>query len=62
MLTKFSKKIKTPAADNQLSIFSDGNDDYSVVLKELFPVNCMNYGQIIKIREKGRVVDKIKRT
>ncbi len=47
--------------ENPLTIFSDGNDDYTTVLAELFPTNCINYGQLIKVREKGRVVDKIRR-
>ena len=61
MLTKFAQRIKPPTPENPLTIFSDGNDDYTTVLAELFPANCMNYGQLIKIRERGRVVDKIRR-
>ena len=61
MLTRFANRVKQPTPDNPLTIFSDGNDDYTVVLEELFPTNSMTYGQLIKIREKGRVVDKIRR-
>ncbi len=41
-------------------IFSDGNDDYEYILPEYYTDTCIDYGQVIKIRENGKVVDKIK--
>lgn len=61
MLAKMYERLKLPFPGNKLEIFSDGNDDYTYVLPEFYAVSCMNYGQLIKIREGGRVVDKIKR-
>lgn len=61
MLVKFASRVKRPTFENPLVIFSDGNDDYTTVLAELFPVKFMNYGQLVKIREKGRVVGKIRK-
>lgn len=52
--------IKLPFPDEKLEIFSDGNDDYTYVMPEFYAEPCVNYGQIIKIRIGGKVVDKIK--
>ncbi|KXA93859.1 hypothetical protein AKJ36_03660 [candidate division MSBL1 archaeon SCGC-AAA259I07] len=40
---------------------SDGNDQYSKALVEIFDVESINYGQLVKDREKGRVVGKTRR-
>lgn len=37
------------------------NDDYTHILPEYYAESCMNYGQLIKIRKGGRVVDREKR-
>ena len=39
--------------------FSDENDDYASTIPEYCSETCVDYGQIIKIREGGKVVDKI---
>jgi len=54
-------KIQRPTSENKLNILSDGNFEYQTVLPEYFGENCLNYGQIIKIKEKGRVVGKLKK-
>ena len=59
MFDKFVKRVEPPTFTDRLKIFSDGNDDYTFVMPEFFKRDCINYGQLIKIREKGRVVDKI---
>ncbi len=59
MFIDFAKRVKPATFTNRLKIFSDGNDDYVFVLPEFFRKDCINYGQLVKIREKGRVVDKI---
>lgn len=56
------ERVELPFPDNKIEIFTDGNDDYTYVLPELYAETCMNYGQLVKIREGGRVVDKEKRT
>ncbi len=43
-----------------MEVFSDGNDDYTDVLSEYYSEDCLIYGQVIKIREGGKVVEKIK--
>ena len=60
MFNQFEKCIKKPNKENKLIINSDGNFEYETVLPEFFPEEVMDYGQIIKIKEAGRVVDKRK--
>lgn len=61
MIEKLFERTELPVPDNKIEIFTDGNDDYTYVLPEHYDDTCINYGQLIKIREKGRVVDKEKR-
>ena len=55
------RKNKIANTGNKIEINSDGNDDYTVVLAEYYSENCLIYGQVIKIREGGKVVEKIKK-
>ncbi len=41
-------------------IYTDGNFDYKTAIQEHFDTNMVDYGVLIKIKEKGRVVDKKK--
>lgn len=61
MVEKLFCRTELPSPENKIEIFSDGNDDYEYILPEYYTESCINYGQIIKIREGGRVVYKIKR-
>lgn len=61
MFIKISQRIQQPTFTDRLNIFSDGNDDYTFVMPEFFRKDCMNYGQLIKIRENGKLVGKVKR-
>jgi hypothetical protein len=61
MMEKLFWRIELPFPNNKINIFSDGNDDYEYTLPEYYADTCIDYGQVIKIRENGRVVDKIKR-
>jgi len=40
---------------------NDGNDQYTTALLENLDVDTINYGQLIKMRENGRVVSKTKK-
>ncbi len=59
MFVDFAKRVQLPTFTDRLKIFSDGNDDYTFVMPEFFRKDCINYGQLIKIRERGRVIDKL---
>jgi len=61
MIEKLFRRTELPTPDNKIEIFTDGNDDYTYILPEYYAETCINYGQVIKIKEGGRVVDKIKR-
>ena len=61
MIDKLFLRTALPGPDNKIEIFTDGNNDYTYVLQDYYIDTCINYGQLIKIREKGRVVDKEKR-
>jgi len=61
MIEKLYERATLPFPDYKIKIFSDGNDDYTYVLPDFYADTCMDYGQLIKIRERGRVVDKEKR-
>ena len=52
------ERTELPFPDNKIEIFTDGNDDYTHILSDYYADTCINYGQLIKIRDKGRVVDK----
>ncbi len=45
----------------KIQIFSDGNDDYTSTIPEYYAETCIDYGQVIKIKEGGKIVDKIKK-
>jgi IS1 family transposase len=62
MLELVSKRLERPTPTNRIEFYTDGNDDYVYKIPEYFDVDCVDYGQLVKIREGGRVVDKIKRT
>jgi len=53
-------RIRTPTPDEHLVVYSDGKDSYQTVFPQYFEKTLMDYGKLIKIREKGRVVDKIR--
>ncbi|MDY6966887.1 MAG: hypothetical protein SVM80_13145 [Halobacteriota archaeon] len=61
MIEKLFDRTELPFPDNKIEIFTDGNDDYTHVLPDYYVGTCVNYGQLIKIREKGRVIGKDKR-
>ena len=61
MIEKLFHRVQLPRPENKIQIFSDGNDDYTYVLPEYYPETCMDYGQLIKIREDGKVINKIRK-
>ena len=62
MVELMFSRIQMPTPNNKLEVYSDGNDDYTVALRDYYPMQCLRYGQVVKIREGGRIVDKIKRS
>jgi IS1 family transposase len=61
LFEKVFNRVQLPFTDVKIQIFSDGNDDYTSTIPEYYSEDCVDYGQLIKIREGGKVVDKIKK-
>ena len=53
-------RMELPFPDNKIEIYSDGNDEYTSTLKDFYCETCITYGQLIKIKKSGRLVEKIK--
>lgn len=62
MIDDLFDRTELPFPDNKMEMFTDGNDDYTYVLPEYYADTCIDYGQLVKIREKGTVVGKEKRS
>ena len=61
MIKKVYERTQLPNPSNKIEFYTDGNNDYTHILPNYYADTCINYGQIVKIREKGRVVRKEKR-
>lgn len=61
LLSRVARRIKAPSQRERIQFFTDGNDDYTYVLPEFFGLDSIDYGQVVKIREKGTVVGREKR-
>lgn len=61
MIGQLSERIQKPTIQTKLEMYTDGNDDYVFVLPEFFEPETIKYSQIVKIREKGKVIGKFKR-
>lgn len=48
LFNKFEDFVQPPDYKHKLTIYSDGNDDYTTVLPEYYNVDCLHYGQKIK--------------
>ena len=55
---KTRRRTKQPSWQSTLELFTDGNDDYSYVLPKCFPLGLIDYGQLVKVKEHGRLVRK----
>jgi hypothetical protein len=58
MIQKLSEVTKKPSCFDMLNLFTDGNDDYTFVLPKYYPLGLVDYGQLVKIKEHGRLVGK----
>jgi hypothetical protein len=61
MFVKIFERVQLPFPENKIQIFSDGNNDYTYVIPDYYVDTCIDYWQLVKIRSKGKVIDKIKR-
>ena len=56
MLNQFFERMELPFPGSKLSIFTDGNCQYSSIIQELYCESCIKYGQVIKLKERNRLV------
>jgi IS1 family transposase len=61
LFEKVFDRIQLPFPDKKIEIFSDGHEDYTNTIPEYYAETCVDYGQVIKIREGGKIVEKIKK-
>ncbi|WP_292488904.1 hypothetical protein [Methanoculleus sp. 10] len=61
MMDQLYERIALPYPDEKLVIYSDGNNQYEEALNDRYASPCVNYGQSIKIRKQGKVIEKLKR-
>jgi hypothetical protein len=62
VLCDFSNKVTILQQGDKVEVFTDGNDDYVYMLPQYFDVENLNYGQLVKLRDKnGRLVGKERR-
>ncbi len=52
------KRGTLPTQHKKATFASDGNDQYTKAILKNFDVETVNYGQLVKERERGRVVGK----
>ncbi len=61
MIEQIPRRFLPISGGEKAVFYSDGNDDYTYVLPQFFPEEKLVYGQLIKIKNGGRLVGKIKR-
>lgn len=61
MIEQVYFRVQLPFPDRKIQFFTDGNDDYTYVLPKYYAETCMDYGQLVKIKERGTLVRKEKR-
>lgn len=60
MLNQFFDRMDLPLPNKKISNYSDGNIQYATIVPKLYCETCVNYGQIIKVKENNRFVDLIR--
>jgi len=60
MLNSFFERMELPLPDNKISIYTDGNYQYSSIIPDLYCESCIEYGQVIKLKEQNRLISVIR--
>lgn len=60
LMEKVKKRGNPPTENEKATFITDGNEQYTNALSEYFDEKTINYGQVIKIRENGKVVGKLR--
>ncbi len=49
--------MEQPTSSNTIEFYSDGNDQYSKGLEKIYDSACYHYGQMIKTKSGGKLVN-----
>ena len=58
---QISERTQQPTYKNKISFCTDGNDQNENAILKAFNKDCVNYGQVIKDKEKQKVIGRHKR-
>ena len=59
MIADFKRSLRSCVVGEKIEVFTDGNDDYTYALPTFFKVKCLNYAQLLKIRDvNGKLIRK----
>jgi len=61
LMRKLCVRCKNPTKENKATFYSDGNDQYINSIEKYYDTETVNYGQLVKVKENGRLVRKEKR-
>lgn len=61
LIWKMSTILEPPTFTQKLEIYSDGNPQYVSALLNHYKKDCLIYGQLIKIVNGGKLIDKYRR-
>lgn len=61
LFQKLCVRCREPTVQEKATFISDGNEEYTNAIEKYYLTETINYGQLIKIRENGKVVDRIKK-
>lgn len=61
LFNKAQERIGQPDYRHKLTIYSDGNEDYTTILREYYNKDCLCYGQKIKNKNGEKIFPAIKR-
>ncbi len=62
LFQKLSVRCKEPTKDEKATFVSDGNEQYTNAIEKYYLTETVNYAQLVKVKEGGRLVSKEKRT
>ncbi len=61
MFNQFEEVVRQPDYKHKITIYSDGNDDYTTVLPEYYHPDTLQYGQKVKTKNGKKIFPAIKR-
>ncbi len=61
LFQKLCLRCREPTEEEKATFISDGNTQYTNSIQKYYLIETVNYGQLIKVRENGRLVKKLKK-